>query len=102
MEAYLNGGHDYHATMPTDALRALRDAMLETKALGFERLSAAQWEVVAAAVYNQPMLIKQAATYYGTGPKMGINPKYCLVPRLMPDRIARSGLSRQTPVPPPF
>jgi aspartate aminotransferase-like enzyme len=44
MEAYLNGGHAYHATMPTDALRAFRDAMLETKSLGFETLRAAQWE----------------------------------------------------------
>jgi aspartate aminotransferase-like enzyme len=44
MEAYLNGGHAYHATMPTDALRALRGAMLDTKALGFETLRAAQWE----------------------------------------------------------
>lgn len=44
MEAYLNGGHAYHATMPTDALRVLRDAMLETKAIGFDRLCAAQWE----------------------------------------------------------
>ena len=44
MEAYLAGGHAYHATMPTDALRLLRDAMLETKADGFERLKAAQWE----------------------------------------------------------
>ena len=44
MEAYLNGGHAYHATMPTDALRALRDAMAETKADGLEKLKAAQWE----------------------------------------------------------
>jgi aspartate aminotransferase-like enzyme len=44
MEAYLNGGHAYHATMPTDALRGLRDAMLEAKAVGLERLQAAQWE----------------------------------------------------------
>jgi aspartate aminotransferase-like enzyme len=44
MEAYLSGGHAYHATMPTDALRVFRDAMLETKAIGFERLRAAQWE----------------------------------------------------------
>ncbi|MGC4252877.1 MAG: aminotransferase class V-fold PLP-dependent enzyme [Sphingobium sp.] len=44
MEAYLNGGHAYHATMPTDALRVLRDAMMETKAAGFETLRAAQWE----------------------------------------------------------
>ncbi|OJY66022.1 MAG: class V aminotransferase [Sphingobium sp. 66-54] len=44
MEAYLSGGHAYHATMPTDALRAFRDAMLETKTIGFEKLRDAQWE----------------------------------------------------------
>jgi aspartate aminotransferase-like enzyme len=44
MEAYLNGGHAYHATMPTDALRALLGQMRETKAIGFEALRAAQWE----------------------------------------------------------
>ena len=45
MEAYLGGGHAYHATMPTDALRALRDVMLEARALGLERLEEAQWEL---------------------------------------------------------
>ncbi|MXQ06704.1 aminotransferase class V-fold PLP-dependent enzyme [Alphaproteobacteria bacterium GH1-50] len=44
MEAYENGGHAYHATMPTDALRGFRDTMLETKDYGFERVKAAQWE----------------------------------------------------------
>ncbi len=44
MEAYLGGGHAYHATMPTDALRIFRDAMLETRDAGFEVLRAAQWE----------------------------------------------------------
>ncbi len=44
METYENGGHAYHATMPTDALRAFRDTMLETRDYGFERLKAAQWE----------------------------------------------------------
>lgn len=46
-------------------------------------LSADQWETVATAVYNQPMLIKQAASYYGTGNKMAIEPRYCLVPRAL-------------------
>lgn len=45
MEAYLNGGHAYHATMPTDGLRAFRDTMLETRAFGFEKLKDAQWEL---------------------------------------------------------
>ena len=44
MEAYEAGGHAYHATMPTDALRDFRDVMVETKALGFGRLADAQWE----------------------------------------------------------
>lgn len=42
MQAYENGGHAYHATMPTDGLTALRNAMLETERLGFERARAAQ------------------------------------------------------------
>ena len=46
-------------------------------------LSAAQWDVVAAAMYNQPMLIKNAAGLYGTGSKMAIEPRYCLVPRAL-------------------
>ena len=46
-------------------------------------LAAAEWEVVCTAVYNQPQLIKQAAGLYGTGPKMAINPRYCLVPRTL-------------------
>ncbi len=45
MEAYEAGGHAYHATMPTDALRALRDAMDEARAVGFGTLQAAQWEL---------------------------------------------------------
>lgn len=43
MAAYENGGHAYHATMPTDALKAFRDTMTETKDYGFERLREAQW-----------------------------------------------------------
>ncbi|MEL7258668.1 MAG: aminotransferase class V-fold PLP-dependent enzyme, partial [Pseudomonadota bacterium] len=43
MAAYENGGHAYHATMPTDALRGFRDTMLETKEFGFEKLRDAQW-----------------------------------------------------------
>ena len=44
-------------------------------------LSAAQWDVVAAAMYNQPMLIRNEAGLYGTGAKMAIEPRFCLVPR---------------------
>ncbi len=43
MEAYESGGHLYHATLPTDALASLRDVMLETKAIGFDKVKEAQW-----------------------------------------------------------
>lgn len=43
MQAYENGGHAYHSTMPTDGLRAFRDAMAETKDYGFDKLKTAQW-----------------------------------------------------------
>ena len=45
MQAYENGGHAYHLTMPTDGLRALRDTMAETKTYGFDKLKAAQWDL---------------------------------------------------------
>ena len=45
MEVYEGGGHAYHATMPTDGLRRLRDVMDESAAAGFERLRAAQIEL---------------------------------------------------------
>jgi len=44
MEAYEAGGHAYHATLPTDALKAFRDTMIETREYGFEKLQKAQWE----------------------------------------------------------
>ncbi|WP_447555555.1 aminotransferase class V-fold PLP-dependent enzyme [Vreelandella sp. EE22] len=42
MQAYENGGHAYHATMPTDALRALRDIMQETREYGFDKVKQEQ------------------------------------------------------------
>ncbi|WP_323036282.1 aminotransferase class V-fold PLP-dependent enzyme [Pararhodobacter sp.] len=45
MKAYEDGGHAYHATMPTDALVGFRDAMLETRDMGFEAARAAQFEL---------------------------------------------------------
>lgn len=44
-EAYENGGHAYHATMPTDALLGLRDAMVETRDMGYEAARDAQWDL---------------------------------------------------------
>ena len=48
MTAYEGGGHAYHATMPTDAIVGFRDAMLETRAMGFDAAKAAQWALGGA------------------------------------------------------
>lgn len=45
MEAYENGGHAYHATMPTDALRTFAAVMKETEDYGFDRSRAQQEEL---------------------------------------------------------
>ena len=45
MQAYVNGGHAYHATMPTDALTKFRDVMNETKAYGFDKVKSQQLEL---------------------------------------------------------
>ena len=45
MEVYENGGHAYHATMPTDSLRRFRDIMKETEEYGFEKVRAEQQEL---------------------------------------------------------
>ena len=45
MQAYLGGGHAYHATMPTDALAGFLDAMKETKEQGFDEIKNRQAEL---------------------------------------------------------
>ena len=45
MRAYENGGHAYHATMPTDALTVFRDSMGEIETFGFAQARDAQWEL---------------------------------------------------------
>ena len=42
---YEKGAHAYHATMPTDALKAFRDVMRETEAYGFDKVRAEQVEL---------------------------------------------------------
>ena len=45
MEAYENGTHMYHTTMPTDALAQLRDVMKETQSYGFAKVKQEQQEL---------------------------------------------------------
>lgn len=44
-EGYVKGQHAYHATMPTDGLLLLRNAMLETRKDGFETTRQRQIEL---------------------------------------------------------
>jgi len=45
MTAYESGGHAYHATMPTDALKKFRDTMKESEDYGFEIVRVEQLEL---------------------------------------------------------
>ena len=45
MQAYENGGHAYHATMPTDSIQYFRDMMKLAEEAGFEYLRARQIEL---------------------------------------------------------
>ena len=86
-KAYEDGGHAYHATMPTDALRTFRDHMKEAQALGFDKLQEAQWTLgqairnklneygiqsVAAKNYESPSVI----VYYTDDPTIHNGSKF--------------------------
>ena len=45
MMSYVNGGHAYHATMPTDGLAQFYDTFLEVQDFGFEKAKQAQIEL---------------------------------------------------------
>jgi hypothetical protein len=72
-----DGGALFNSTAVTTAGG---HANLLTTAIGADYTA---WNAIALAMYNQPMLIKNSTGYYGTGPKMAIEPKFCLVPRAL-------------------
>lgn len=45
MQVYENGGHAYHATMPTDAIKHFRDTVNETAEFGFDNARKKQQEL---------------------------------------------------------
>ena len=45
METYEKGAFIYHTTMPTNALKELRDTMLETQQIGFDNLKSLQYDL---------------------------------------------------------
>ncbi len=48
-------------------------------------------------MYNQPMLVANETGYYGTGKKMALEPKFCLVPRALRGAANDLFLSRDIP-----
>ena len=87
-----DGGALFNNTAVT---AATGHANLLTTALGTDFVA---WEAVAAAMYNQPMLVAHEAGYYGTGKKMAIEPKYCLVPRALKGAAEALFIPRWGPV----
>lgn len=70
MATYEGGGHAYHATMPTDALRSFRDVMLETEAYGFDKVRAEQQELgdrVRATLQTRGIVSVAAAGFGAPG-----------------------------------
>lgn len=45
MKAYLDGGHAYHATMPTDGIRTFAETMRETGSIGWKEIQQRQEEL---------------------------------------------------------
>jgi aspartate aminotransferase-like enzyme len=90
MRAYENGGHAYHATLPTDALKTFRDTMLETCSCGLESMREKQWELgtkvrellechgfrsVAGEGYQAPGVV----VYYTDDPEIQNGSKFLLL-----------------------
>lgn len=52
-------------------------ANLLTTALGTDYTA---WKAIDAAMFKQPLLVKNASGYYGVGKRQAIRPRFCLVP----------------------
>jgi hypothetical protein len=72
-----DGGALFNATAVTTAGG---HANLLTTALGTDYTA---WNAISAAMFNQPMLVKNETGKYGTGKKIAIDPRYILVPRAL-------------------
>lgn len=72
-----DGGALFNSTAVTTAGG---HANLLTTAIGTDFVA---WDAIASAVYNQPLLVKNASGSYGAGKKMGVEPRYILVPRAL-------------------
>jgi aspartate aminotransferase-like enzyme len=64
-EAYATTSFVYHATLPTDGLKILRDVMLETRSIGFAKLKSAQAEL--GSKIRQVLIDKNYPSVAGEG-----------------------------------
>ena len=70
MQAYENGGHAYHATMPTDSIKYFHDMMQLAEQAGFENLRARQTELgqkVRALLASKGLISVAAEGYQAPG-----------------------------------
>ena len=70
MQAYENGGHAYHATLPTDSIKYFRDMMQLAEQAGFEYLRARQIELgqkVRAVLASKGLISVAAEGYQAPG-----------------------------------
>ena len=70
MQAYENGGHAYHATMPTDSIKYFRDMMVLAEQAGFENLRARQIELgqkIRALLASKGLISVAAEGYQAPG-----------------------------------
>ena len=70
MQAYENGGHAYHATLPTDSIKYFRDMMVLAEQAGFEYLRARQIELgqkVRALLADKGLISVAAEGYQAPG-----------------------------------
>lgn len=72
-----DGGALFNATAVTTAGG---HANLRTTALG---TNYTEWDAIATAMYDQPMLVANESGLYGTGKKQAVEPSYIIVPRSM-------------------
>lgn len=99
MKTYEDGGHAYHATMPTDGLRAFRDTMKETQAYGFDRLKKSQWELGdgVRAMFAAKGIVSVAAPGFGAP---GVVVSYTTDPEIQSGRaFASKGMQIAAGVP---
>lgn len=70
MQAYENGGHAYHATMPTDSIKYFHDMMQLAEQAGFENLRARQIELgqkIRALLASKGLISVAAEGYQAPG-----------------------------------